>query len=278
MTMARPLVNPEQVAAFQADGVICVWGAFGGWVERLQQGVAHNLAEPGPHATENTQPGEGGRFFDDYCNWQRIDAYRKFVFESPAAELAAQVMRSGTAQFFHEHVLIKEPGTGKATPWHQDQPYYCVDGLQTVSMWIALDPVPRSSCPQFVVGSHHWPKMIKPQHWLDDSDFYGTNVAWMALPDIDRNRADYTIAAWDLAPGDAVLFSYRTVHGAPGNASPTRRAGFSARWVGDDVRFAERPGRTSPPFPGIGLSHGDRLREDWFPVVWRGGAPNRDYD
>jgi hypothetical protein len=39
--------------------------------------------------------------------------------------------------------------------------------------------------------------------------------------------------------------------------------------VGDDVTFLERPGRTSPPFPGINQQSGERLREDWFPVVWR---------
>ena len=38
---------------------------------------------------------------------------------------------------------------------------------------------------------------------------------------------------------------------------------------GDDARFAERPGATSPPYPGIGLKDGEPLREDWFPVVWR---------
>ena len=26
---------------------------------------------------------------------------------------------------------------------------------------------------------------------------------------------------------------------------------------------------TSPPYPGIWLADGDRLREDWFPVIWR---------
>ncbi len=39
------------------------------------------------------------------------------------------------------------------------------------------------------------------------------------------------------------------------------------RWVGDDVRYAERPGRTSPPYPGHAMVGGQRLREDWFPVI-----------
>ena len=31
----------------------------------------------------------------------------------------------------------------------------------------------------------------------------------------------------------------------------------------------ERAGETSPPFPGIGQEPGERMREDWFPVLWR---------
>ena len=33
------------------------------------------MREPGPYASENLKPGEGGRFFDDYCNWQRIPEF-----------------------------------------------------------------------------------------------------------------------------------------------------------------------------------------------------------
>jgi hypothetical protein len=52
--------------------------------------------------------------------------------EIQAAELAARMMESPYAVFYHEHVLDKEPGTEKATPWHQDQPYYPVDGDKLV--------------------------------------------------------------------------------------------------------------------------------------------------
>ena len=35
-------------------------------------------------------------------------------------------------------------------------------------------------------------------------------------------------------------------------------------------RYVARPGRTSPPFPGHDMQPGQRLREDWFPVIWQG--------
>jgi ectoine hydroxylase-related dioxygenase (phytanoyl-CoA dioxygenase family) len=75
------------------------------------------------------------------------------------------------------------------------------------------------------------------------------------------------VLEWQMEPGDAVAFHYRTLHGARGNDAATRRRAFSLRLVGDDARYVERPGRTSPPYPGHGMVPGQRLREDWFPTL-----------
>jgi ectoine hydroxylase-related dioxygenase (phytanoyl-CoA dioxygenase family) len=50
--------------------------------------------------------------------------------------------------------------------------------------------------------------------------------------------------------------------------SPNRRRAFSLRLVGDDARYCQRPGPTSPPFPGHDMVAGQKLRTDWFPVIW----------
>jgi ectoine hydroxylase-related dioxygenase (phytanoyl-CoA dioxygenase family) len=75
------------------------------------------------------------------------------------------------------------------------------------------------------------------------------------------------VLEWHLEPGDAVAFNFKTLHGARGNTATQRRRAFSLRFVGDDARFVERPGPTSPPFPGHDMTAGQRLREDWFPVI-----------
>ena len=85
---------------------------------------------------------------------------------------------------------------------------------------------------------------------------------WPAARDAVRQTLLPTWAEFE------VLFDFRTAHGAGGNPASSRRRVLSLRWVGDDARYAERPGRTSPPFPGHGMLAGQRLREDWFPVVW----------
>ncbi|WP_024301097.1 phytanoyl-CoA dioxygenase family protein [Pseudogulbenkiania sp. MAI-1] len=263
-------ISQEDIAAFQRDGAIVLRGVFRDWVDALRDGFEQVLAAPGPFAIENVRQGEAGRFFEDYCNWQRIEPFTRFVYDSPAAALAGRLMGARRVQMFHEHILVKEPGTAKPTPWHQDIPYYCVDGAQTASYWIPLDPVRRDNTLRLVLGSHRWPKLVRPKRWATNENFFAGEDDYMEMPDVEDGS--HTILTPELEPGDAVLFDFRTVHGAAGNQGTGRRRAFSARFLGDDVRFVERPGRTSPPFPGIGQTTGERLREDWFPVVWSADA------
>jgi ectoine hydroxylase-related dioxygenase (phytanoyl-CoA dioxygenase family) len=266
----KAAISDEDVTAFRADGVAVVRGAFKHWVEPLRAGIAALMEDPGPFE-RTVRPADGtAPFFQDLCNWQRIPQFREFVMESPAAAMAARLMGSRSARFFHDHVLVKQPGGSTVTPWHQDQPYYCVEGEQSVSFWIPLDPVPRAIVMECVRGSHKWSKGFRPMRF-DGTRLY-QNDDFEVMPDIEALRPQLDIAAWDMEPGDAIAFNFRTVHGAPGNHSPAMRRVFSARWVGDDAVFAERAGKGSPPITGLGLRDGDPFDAPIFPVVFRDDA------
>ncbi len=261
--MPHPLITLSDIEAFQRDGVVLVRGLFADHVEQLRAGVERNMADPGPYASNNDKAGETGLFFDDYCNWERIPEFTETIRTSPAAEVAADLMQSDTVQLFHDHVLVKEPGTSMATPWHQDGPYYFVEGQQTISFWSPLDRVTTASL-RCVAGSHAWDKPVLPTRWAKGDAFFDP-APYMPVPDPEAEGMD--IREWDMEPGDAVAFSYGTLHGARGNTSGSRRRAFSLRLVGDDARYTERPGPTSPPFPDHGMTQGQRLREDWFPML-----------
>ncbi len=267
-------IGDASAEQFRRDGVVHLEGVFADWVDVLRAGVERNMRSPGPYTREYEPEGSKGYFFGDYCNWARIPEYRDFVLHSHAAELAARLMNSTTARFFHEHVLVKEPHTESRTPWHHDLPYYCIDGTQTVSFWTPLDPVPRSTCLELVVGSHRWGKSFLPKKFIG-IDYERQGETLDTIPDIDARRDEFEIASFDMAPGDAIAFHFLTVHGAPGNASGSaRRRAFAHRWVGDDVRFRIRGGEVSPPFPEAHrrLRDGDPLDDPEFPLVW--GARN----
>ncbi len=259
-------ITQEHVDEYQADGVVVLRGLFTDWIEPLKRGIDANMAEPS-WRERTYRPDDGSApFFQDLCNWQRIPQYRDFVMQSPVGEAAARLMRSKSARIFHDHVLVKEPGTSVVTPWHQDQPYYFVDGRQSVSFWLPLDPVARGISIEYVVGSHRWGKDFKPKRF-NGQDLYEGDRAEEA-PDIEARRGDFEIRGWEMQPGDAVAFNFRTLHGAPANSSGQRRRVISTRWVGDDARFAKRNGVTSPPFPDLQFEDGAPFGGEDFPLVF----------
>lgn len=262
--------SPEDIAVYHRDGAVLIRQAFADWVEPLRTGLQRNLDAPQDYAfpCESTPEGTPGRFFDSYCNWQLIPEYREFVLTSQAASMAGQFMASSRAQFFHEHAFCKEPGTQRATPWHQDLPYYCVDGTQTASIYVSLDAAPSDVAVRFVRGSHLWGKLFHPRVFLDGDAFNTHDSGMDPVPDIDADPASHDLLAWDLEPGDAIVFDFRILHGTTSGKVNARRRAFSTRWLGDDVTYCERAGETSPDFAGINLRHGDPMREDWFPVLW----------
>jgi hypothetical protein len=137
-------VSDEQISQFQQNGVVFLPGVFKDWVEPLRQAVTQAMDSPSP-LERSYKPKDGSApFFQDLLTWKHIDPLRDFVLNSQAARVAAEIMNSRTARFFHDHILVKLPGTSLVTPWHQDQPYYSVRGSQSVSFWTPLDPVPQS--------------------------------------------------------------------------------------------------------------------------------------
>ena len=263
--MQNPLISEEDIKTFQKDGVVLVKGLLTNYIDTIRAGIEKNLANPGPYAAENLNSGEKGRFFDDYCNWQTISEFREVIFSSQIGEIASLLMKSKKVQLFHEHVLIKEPGTTKPTPWHQDSPYYFIDGSQTISFWSPMDKVSEASL-RCVAGSQNWQTEVIPKTWLRDESFYKKSSNFIEVPDPDYEQMD--IREFTMDPGDAVAFNFRVLHGARGNMSKTRRRAFSVRLLGDDARYAERGERTSPPFPNHGMIQGQTLREDWFPIIF----------
>jgi ectoine hydroxylase-related dioxygenase (phytanoyl-CoA dioxygenase family) len=178
-------------------------------------------------------------------------------------------MQASTVRLYHDHMLTKEPGTLQRTPWHQDQPYYNIEGEQNVSMWIAVDPVRRHSTLEFLASSHRGP-------WLMPRTFMTQQARWFPegslqdLPDVEAQRAQLPIVGWAIEPGDVVCFHMLALHAAGPVDADRRRRVFSVRFLGDDIRHAPRPWKTSPDFPGLAdqLAAGAPMDHPLFPVVW----------
>ena len=269
MSRTHPL-PADTVQAYARDGAVVLRGVLNADdLRTLEAGIEHNLAHLSPLALVASEPDDPGRFVEDFCTWPSNPDYQRILKDSALPHLAAQLMQSQAVRLYHDHLLVKEAGTRQPTPWHQDQPYYNVGGMQNVSFWIPVDPVPLASTLRFVAGSHGGT-------WYMPRTFRDQQAKWFAegtlaeLPPIDAETGAYRQLAWALEPGDCVAFHMLSLHASSGTGPGARRRVFSARYLGDDARHARRRWRTSPPFPGLEsvLPDGAPMEHPLFPTVW----------
>lgn len=261
-------VRSSDQALFHRHGVICLRNVLSpDWIATLTQGFDKNMAAPSNHACFYTSPDAPGQFRDDYCNWQRIHEFKQFAFDSSIGEIAGALLGAKEIRLFHDHVFFKKKGTVKKTPWHQDLPYYCVDGDQGISFWIPLTDIDESNRIEFIAGSHAWNKLFVPTKFNGVDSYNVPQDLYEELPNLDHCEK----LSWTMNKGDVIAFDFRTIHGNTHDELPnlTERKTVAFRFLGERMRFSARPGEKSPPFPTLALEPGAPLSHELFPIVWR---------
>ena len=199
---------------------------------------------------------------------------RAALLDSPAAGIVAALTGATHLSLWLDATFSKEGSHGQtATPWHNDECTFSLQGEHLPSLWIALTDVDADNSPlQTLAGSHR-------DAYRYHSTFFKTTAPpppdyrpWQEL--LDRVAApDADIRTWTAKAGDILLIHPKTIHGAPPRTSPApgRRLAFTLRWVGSDVVW--RPNALT-----MGLSPFDKdarmVRDappprELFPVVWR---------
>ena len=262
-------VTDKDIQNYSRDGAVVIRGLFSAEeIECLVEGIEANISAPSWRSKVASSSDDPGWFMEDFCTWQDNPAYRRIIEDSSLASVAAQLIQSQEVRLFHDHMLVKEPGTEQRTPWHQDQPYYNIDGKQNVSFWIPVDSVPKAWTLEVVAGSHlgGW---LMPRTFLDQQAKWFPEGSMKEVPDIEADRNKYNILGWALEPGDAVAFHMLSLHASAGIQGDQRRRVFSVRLIGDDVIHAPRSWETSPDFPGLvdELPAGSPMNHPLFPLL-----------
>jgi len=260
-------ISESDRLAYRRDGAIVLRGVLdASWVERMRRAVDEVVAA-GRVTAYGADRGEGqGRFYGGVFMWTWHEDFRALAFESGAAAAAGGLMGASDVRLFKDHLFVKQAGADDPTPWHQDLPYWCVEGDQVCSLWMPFDRVAADNGGiEFVRGSHRWNKRF-------DIEGFGGGMAQRQaglekIPDIDAARGDYDILSWDLEPGDAVAFHALTIHGAPGNRSDRGRRVLSLRVVGEDAVYNPHAA-ASKPHREPACRPGERLDPEVFPLLW----------
>ena len=137
-------ITPDEVGTYHRDGVLLLSGMFDkDWIELLNKGIDTNIKTPTGGSRIWHKDTSGRSMFYDHTAWQNIDEYKKFIFNSPAAQICGQLMRSTIVNFFFDSVFVRSTGTQFETPWHQDEPYWSVEGYDACTIWMPLAPVKK---------------------------------------------------------------------------------------------------------------------------------------
>lgn len=284
-------VTADDVEAYRRDGVVLLRNVFSSaWILYMREAFREGMERPGKYAefmcsgTTWNSMFEGGRRIEDADMFQdqvfyedavrRLPLWAAVATRSNAAEIISKLMGSETAAFFYMHPILKKGGSDRAIPWHQDLPYWKVDGRQIGSVWIPLDDMPLNASVRYLRGSHLW-GLFRPRHFVDQSPYEGREEL-PEMPDIDSMIRDgkTEMLGYEVQAGDALCFDARIVHGSLGNCDlpgkDHRRVAL--RFGGDDATYCDRSGESAIPTPEIdaahGLRHGDAIACKAFPKVW----------
>lgn len=275
-------ITSDEIATYQRDGVVLLPEMFDAdWIELLSVGLTANCKNPTDRSRVWDRDASGRTMFWDSQAWQGVEPYRRFIFGSPAAQIAGELMGAAHINFYFDAVFVRSAGSQFATPWHQDEPYWSVEGYDTCTLWMPLVPVEQANALAYVPGSHRDDSVFFQYNFgnlnpdgkvdVDQVDFSG--IAKESFPDIDADPEGFGVVSWDMQPGDCVAFNSRIMHGGSGKLDDDRDLRvFTTKWLGDDVRIKFREGGMDPDHSALmtqhGLKPGDRPGTDLYPRVW----------
>ena len=219
------------------DGVVMLKGALTpDAFARVEAAVEWSLAHPSPTAVR-FYPGETATFFED-----RGRSHAGLVREVGLDTMLTALWGVDRMWYLGEQLFLKEGGSARRTPWHQDTSYLRMVGSQLVACWISLDALPKEHCLEFVRGSHQG-ELFNGSAFAahDDTAPLYKRSRLPRLPDIQAERDAFDIASWDVEPGDVIVFHLGMLHGGAGTSPGLRRRTVSLRFLGPDVVFDGRP-------------------------------------
>lgn len=218
--------------------------------------------------------GTRGNFLLDTSVWRRVPQLAEFAIGGKMGRIAAELLGVSPVRYYDDQMFVKEPGAVDRAAFHQDVPYFHLDGDCGCVFWIPLNSVKAGGGRVgYIPGSHRWQKMFKANVFVSELPFPGAEG--VDMPKIDANPEAYGVQYLEAEPGDVLVHHFLTVHGSEGNRSNTPRSAFSLRYCDANIRYRHRPGAPAQPLHKQDMKDGDPLDDEIHPIVWPGTATER---
>ena len=202
--LLRP-VSDEEKAAYARDGAAIVKGILPlDWIDFMREAVQRILDLSDPSSQNYADEGQP-RFFSQTFPWMFDDAFKAWAIRGPVVDVAAQVIADPEVVFFYDQIFAKEPGAGKATPWHQDLPCLPMAGEQMLRIWVPMDHVSADGgAVHYLRGSHRWETIYHPIGFKNIPAITDTyvNSPYADWPDFEADYGKYDWLVAEAEPGD----------------------------------------------------------------------------
>jgi ectoine hydroxylase-related dioxygenase (phytanoyl-CoA dioxygenase family) len=258
--MSGAPVSEELIERFERDGFVVVQGLLTeGEVEAFGRAVDAAVADRSRNdkrALHERSPYE--QSFRQCINlWEDHRDVLPLTFHPQISEAAAMLARAAALRLWHDQALYKEAG-GRYTEPHQDQPYWPMDEINTLTAWIPFDGSTRENgCMGYVPGSHR----------VGLRRFINIFTADEQVKILADSRIQGVPPVYVEVPRGSVAFHHGlTVHMAgPNKSGRTRR-------VHTMIYFRDGATRTKPyVHPSVdrpGIKVGEAIASELTPIVW----------
>ncbi|MEM8935650.1 MAG: phytanoyl-CoA dioxygenase family protein [Pseudomonadota bacterium] len=289
----RP-VTPEEIDEYEEYGVVHLPGILDAELVARMEKVFMEVMDSESNGLANSDFGEfakgleaqGHEILSDQSNGNETAAKNKGKFkagsfncydfpsldklgrQAPFGQIAAELMGSTRICFYGDQLFWKQPNSQQRTAFHQDATYFHHEGEQCCTFWMPMvEKVDAETGMMGYARRSHLGDLYKPNLFVSQASFPGS--VGKPLPDVERNEEKYGVAYYPAEPGDIIVHHVKTWHGSTGNTSATRhRRALTLRYLGDDIRYLERPG-TPPDSPkSASLKDGDPIECKEFPLMW----------
>ena len=256
-------------AEFERDGAVLVRGVVPSTTcDLLHEAIDRCREMPSEHYAVLSTPGRAP-VDSDLFRWFDNAAIRDVLFRSALPRLASTLLGDDAVVLIEDQWFASAPGADTASPWHQDEPYYNIDGA-FVTLWLALDDAPAGAALAVVPESHRWGRTFAPVAFVagqpDAAIDDGGNLEHLTPHDIESAGT----LSWDVTAGDVIALHPLTLHSAGSQPVPGRWfRRLSSRWAVSTARYVDR-GEQAADFWRLlphGLRTGDALACPTFPLI-----------
>jgi|TARA_B110000093_G_scaffold124204_1_gene133011 ectoine hydroxylase-related dioxygenase (phytanoyl-CoA dioxygenase family) len=271
------ILTQHQIDQFKADGAVFLKGKFSSqWIEQLTHGINANMKHPSPRFARHTKDDDAPGYFEDFWVWDRHQGFEKFVFQSPAAKIAAELLGAKKINLVMDNWFFREAGSKSGAPFHHDISYFDFEGSMCV-LWLPLASVKRHEGIAWVKGSHLWNKLFLRtrfrEGYQEDGEAGEVNgKTYHLTPDILNNQQNYEFLEWDFELGDCVFFDMRTLHGNLNQAIPDNNVHRYTLRMAKEGSKVEYRGTWAQAERTImeanGYQNGDDLSGGMFPTLY----------